>query len=153
MLIQRKLKDRPEGTFITMADSTRYAFLPDEYGRHVAEVTDPAHIERLLSIPEGFGIVSETFATADEAQDAFTAIAEDQADPDADELDAIDDDADDDFLDDDFAPEGEPMIPLEAMTLTDLQAVYEQVIGRKPHHRAGIDKLIEEITAHRATQE
>jgi hypothetical protein len=55
MFIESKLK-RHGGSHITMADGTTYHFAPDPTGRHVAMVTRPEHIERLLSITEGFGL-------------------------------------------------------------------------------------------------
>ena len=44
---------RKAGTKVQLDDST-YNFAPGENGAHVAEVTDAAHIERFLSISEGF---------------------------------------------------------------------------------------------------
>ena len=52
MKIEHILK-REGGTVIPMGGQS-YHFAPDAEGRHVAEVTDPAHIERFLSIREGF---------------------------------------------------------------------------------------------------
>lgn len=134
MLILSKIKRNP-GTFITMKDGTRYAFMPNDAGDHVSEVEAPAHIERFLSIPEGFGVYSPG-----------------EVIPASVVTEALDDDGDDDSLDDDLSDEPDAM-PLEHMTLADLQAIYEREIGRKPHHRAGADKLIEDITEHRAAQE
>lgn len=134
MLIFTKVKD-PNATLITMNDGTRYAFEPNEAGDYVAEVENTTHIERFLSIPEGYGIYSGEVIPADVAREA---------------LDQPDDDDDDD----DEAPDDEgDTIPLQAMTETDLRALYEAELGRKPHHRAGMERLIDEITAHRATQE
>lgn len=47
---------RSKGTLVEFkADGKAYHFTPDEEGRHVAEVDDPAHIKRLLSIePETY---------------------------------------------------------------------------------------------------
>ena len=133
MLILSKIKRNP-GTFVTMQDGTRYAFMPNDAGDHVAEVENPTHIERFLSIPEGFGIYSGEVIPASVVTEA------------------LDDEGDDDSLDDDLSGEPDAM-PLEHMTLADLQALYERELGRKPHHRAGAEKLIEDITAHRETQE
>lgn len=137
MLILSKIKRNP-GTFITMQDGTRYAFMPNEIGDHVAEVENPTHIERFLSITEGFGIYSGEVIPEGVVAEAL----------DADD-DEADDDGDDDLLDDDLSPAPDAM-PLEHMTLADLQAIYERELGRKPHHRAGSEKLIEDITTHRA---
>ena len=137
MLILSKIKRNP-GTFIEMADGTRYAFMPNDAGDHVAEVENPKHIERLLSISEGFGIYSGEVIP----ESVVAAALASQEPPDQ-----------------VFDPQSpatitEPVdMPLEHMTLADLQATYERELGRKPHHRAGIEKLIEDITAHREAQE
>ena len=138
MLILSKIK-RAKGTFIEMADGTRYAFLPNEAGDHVAEVENPKHIERLLSITEGYGVYSGEVIPASVV---VAALAADEPD---------DDDQDED---EDVDPIPDPVdMPLEHMTLTDLQATFARELGRKPHHRAGVEKLIEDITAHREAKE
>jgi hypothetical protein len=52
MLIECIIK-RDGGTRLTLW-GTPYHFEPDADGRHVADVTDPAHVERFLSIPEAY---------------------------------------------------------------------------------------------------
>lgn len=54
MKIESIIKRDPP-TEVVLGDTT-YQFKPDSQGRHVAEVTDKAHIARLLSIAEGFQI-------------------------------------------------------------------------------------------------
>lgn len=44
---------RPNGTRVTLG-STNYHFKPDAAERHVAEVSEPAHVDRFLAIPEGY---------------------------------------------------------------------------------------------------
>lgn len=160
MLIQSKIKRNP-GTFVTMKDGTRYAFMPNDADDHVAEVEIPAHIERFLSIPEGFGvyspgevipadIVKEALAQTGEgggAHEPVPVITEPSATTPA----PAGDTSPPAHPYPDPAPQ-EPM-PLEHMTLTDLQATYERELRKKPHHRAGPEKLIEDINAHRAAQE
>ncbi len=69
---------RPGGTRITLG-AEAYHFQPDwEDGPHIAEVTDPAHIQRLLSISEGF-----------REEPAAAALREDQAAKDAKELEEL----------------------------------------------------------------
>lgn len=51
MKIVSKIKRR-NGHSVTLGD-TAYKFMPPDY---VAEVTEKAHIERFLSIPEGYGL-------------------------------------------------------------------------------------------------
>lgn len=61
MLIENKLKRRG-GSFVDMGDGTTYHFKDDGTGREVASVTNPAHIQRLLSIPEGYRIPEDQLA-------------------------------------------------------------------------------------------
>ena len=144
MLILSKIKRNP-GTFVTMQDGTRYAFMPNDADDHVAEVENPAHIERFLSIPEGFGIYSGEVIPASVVTEAITQDGEGgqgSINP-----------ADGEGTGGAGEGEDDDAMPLEHMTLADLQALYERELERKPHHRAGPEKLIEDITAHRATQE
>lgn len=55
MKIESILK-RKNGTKISLG-GIDYHFKPDEKGRHVANVTDQAHLAKLLSIPEGYRLV------------------------------------------------------------------------------------------------
>lgn len=50
---------RPGGTVVAMPDGTEYEFRPDDDGRHVGEVDDPAHADKLLSIVEGYRRLDE----------------------------------------------------------------------------------------------
>ena len=52
MLIESLIR-RLKGTSVTLG-TTIYLFQPDDEGRHVAEVDDPAHIATFLAIKEGF---------------------------------------------------------------------------------------------------
>lgn len=54
MLIESKIK-RKDGTTVTM-DGVTYHFSPDESGAHVCEVSHKRHIQRFLSISEGYCI-------------------------------------------------------------------------------------------------
>jgi hypothetical protein len=56
------LARREGGTAVNMGSAV-YHFLPDETGRHVAEVTDPKHIANFATIPEGFVLEGEPQAT------------------------------------------------------------------------------------------
>ena len=136
MLILSKIKRNP-GTFITMKDGTRYAFMPNDADDHVAEVENPAHIERFLSIPEGFGIYSGEVIPEVVVADALEA-----------DDDETEDDGDDDLLDDDLSPAPDAM-PLEHMTEDDLKKLYQEELGRAPHWRAHMETLIEHIKEHR----
>jgi hypothetical protein len=54
------LVQRPNGSLVTMPDGAEYLFLPDDQGRHVAEVDDEKNAEILLGIPEGYRLVETT---------------------------------------------------------------------------------------------
>ena len=55
MLIESKII-RPGGSHVSI-DKAEYHFAPDKDGKHVCEVADKRHIQRFLSIAEGFKIV------------------------------------------------------------------------------------------------
>lgn len=61
MKIESIIKRDPP-TEVLLGD-TAYKFQPDSKGRHVCEVTDKAHIARLLSIAEGFQIPDDEDGT------------------------------------------------------------------------------------------
>lgn len=63
MQIQSIIK-RPGGSHVDMPGA-KYHFQPNELDHHVAEVVEPTHIARLLSISEGFRVYDP--ATAEEA--------------------------------------------------------------------------------------
>jgi hypothetical protein len=71
MQIECKLQ-RKGGTHVDMPGAS-YHFAPQEDGRHVAEVSIEAHIERFLSISEAYGLVRTPGAEVAEA--AFAAPA------------------------------------------------------------------------------
>lgn len=49
---------RKGGTKVRL-NGTEYHFTPDEEGRHVAEVSKNAHIQRFLAVPEGFRLLDD----------------------------------------------------------------------------------------------
>lgn len=110
---------RPGGTFITLG-TVAYHFAPDEQDRHVADVTDPDHIERLLDIPEGYRALEDEPAAAAPAVVAPTQAAEPQADAQA----------------------------TQATQERDaLVAAYVAKHGKRPNGRLSIEKLRDAITA------
>lgn len=144
MKIELKLK-RAGGSEIDMGDGTTYHFKPED-GRHesphVADVADSKHMKRLLSI-EGYEIFDPDSASEPEPEPIEPVPTVDGGNL----MDGTNGDEDEDD-----APD-EAEMPLNEMTETDLRATYERELGKKPHHRAGMEKLIEDITAHRAAQE
>jgi len=59
MQIESKIK-RAGGTQVKLDDQVYFFGPTEKEARHLCEVTDPAHIERLLSIPEGYAAVEDT---------------------------------------------------------------------------------------------
>lgn len=57
---------RPEGTIVEMPGK-KYHFAPQDDGRHIANVTIDAHIERFLAIPEAYRIARSPGAAAAES--------------------------------------------------------------------------------------
>lgn len=140
MLIRCLLK-RKGGSNITMADGKVIAFRPDENDDHIAMVSDPAHIQRLLGIPEGYTIHTGPVepVKADAAPVALKAPDAPAAKPAADKPEA--------------APvtEAKPAVAattdLAAMASDDLRALFESEVGRKPHPNAKPETLIAQIEA------
>lgn len=62
MLIESKIK-RPGGSYIELGGIT-YHFAPNAEGRHVCEVDNDDHVDRLLAIPEGFRLYRDKPVTA-----------------------------------------------------------------------------------------
>lgn len=109
---------RKNGTRVTL-DRTEYHFTPNEEGAHVADVENDAHIQRFLSVPEGFKIYR-------------TAKVEKQPEP---EVVSPGTPATD-------VPEGiQP-----ALTVDELKAAYEAKFGKKPHHKMSATKLREALS-------
>lgn len=134
---------RPRGTFVNI-EGTRYAFVPEtEGGPHVAEVENPRHIERFLSITEGYRVF-----VSDDTTPATTPAPQEPVVQEP----VVQKAATDDQTPANTATVNIPDIPLDQMTLTDLQAVYRAELEKSPHPRTGIPRLIEEIEAHRAAQ-
>jgi hypothetical protein len=124
MLIEHTIQ-RPNGSIHTIG-STDYHFAPNEEGAHVAEVENPGHAQRFLTIP-GFQIYAPG---ADAPVEPAPVPPAPPVDPDS----VPGSDAD--------APQP---TPLEDMTDAEIAAVYEEVFGKKPHHKIKRDRLIDMI--------
>lgn len=122
MLIRCKIK-RPGGSRVTLG-SERYHFAPDDLGRHVAEVTNEAHIERLLSIPAYEAVEDDVAADVAPTQDSGT-----------------------------LAPQGEDETPTrealsdEEMELELARSAYLEKFGKAAHPRAHASTLWQRIEA------
>lgn len=146
MLIERILSE-PQGTVVTFPPDVSYHFKPQvEGGPHVAEVEDSAHIERLLSIRDGYRAAEEIPAVlepvldaAAEANVALMAAAKQAAQ----EAEAQADDA---------TALRVAEHALGAQTDDELRAIYEAEIGKKPHPQTKRETLIEKIEAARKAQ-
>lgn len=145
MKIELTLK-RKGGSEIDMGDGTTYHFKPED-GRHesphVAAVANTAHVKRLLGIP-GYEVFDGD-APAEPVKPQVKPVAPVGGQTNAPSiLDAGSDQT---------RPAPGADMPLEHMTETDLRATYEAELGKKPHHKAGLEKIIADIEAHRANQE
>jgi hypothetical protein len=113
---------RPGGTKVDLG-GTEYHFAPQADGAHVAVVKENAHIQRFLSIPEGYRIYGDAQPVVDDKdeQTAPDEVANDN-DPLAGDLngDGVVDDKD------------------ERLALV---AAYEAKFGKKPNGRASIETL------------
>ena len=144
---------RKAGTTVTLGGQ-EYRFLPNDLGAHVAEVEEPAHIQRFLSIAEGFRIYVEGQAPAapapvpppadqppggDAGADAPT-FGDGEVTPPAPEPEGEDDDEGD-------APDdGEDYAArLAAMTREEMEAEFERLEGRKPNARIKDETLREKL--------
>ena len=109
MLIESKLI-RLGGSRVSI-DKAEYHFAPDKDGKHVCEVTDKRHIQRFLSISEGFKIAgAEDEAPEVEVRTVTTDPFE--SDP---VLEEVDDDDD---------PEDEPEDDIDELDLEALEVRY-----------------------------
>ncbi|SDX73899.1 hypothetical protein [Roseicitreum antarcticum] len=140
MKIELKIK-RAGGTNITMADNTEISFKPDETGAHVAEVANPNHVQRLLTIP-GYVVYGTSedqpaqgpveTKNATEPGTPSNVSPEDVAPP-------THPHSDDQKADD------EDGVFLSDMTDEELLAEHIRVVGGKPHHKAKRETIIAAI--------
>lgn len=90
MRLETTIQPRKDGTVSATLDGQTYKFKPDEYGRLIAEVGDPAHAAYLLDH-------GDDFLPADESDlNAFLAAPADATRPDSGDEQPEDDDEDDD---------------------------------------------------------
>lgn len=152
MLIESIIQ-REGGTTIEL-DKATYRFAPNEAGAHVCEVKEGKHIGRLLSITEGFRLyeVDETPATVDLASAGAAAAAAGfdtpegpgDEEPESEELEGESAQLVDEV------PEGAEVVegPVTAELDRDaLAAQYEEKFGKKPHHRANAETILEALKA------
>lgn len=122
MLIEHTTK-RHNGSIHTIA-GVKYHFAPNDAGAHVAEVEDPAHIQRFLSIPSFRVYSGETPAADAPAAPAPVEPVKPSAPAGGDD---------------------QQPTPLEEAPDEVLDQLYEEAYGKKPHHKVKRDKIIEMI--------
>ena len=106
---------RKNGTRVTL-DSTEYHFTPNAEGAHVADVENDAHIQRFLSVSEGFKI----YRTAKVDKQPESVLAGTPATD---------------------VPEGiQP-----ALTVDELKAAYKAKFGKAPHHKMSLDAIRQKL--------
>lgn len=111
---------REGGTFASIG-TTEYHFAPQADGAHVAHVDDDEHVDRFLSIPDGYRLYRGASKPASKV--------EAQAAPEAAVIEPVQD---------------EPAQKDEREALAD---EYEALYGERPHARTGVKKLREMIAA------
>lgn len=132
MKIECKIR-RQGGSVITL-DGKRYHFAPDDLGRHVAEVTHQAHIDRFLEIP-GYREV------ADDGEAPATATTE------AETLTPEEPELEPEPVEEPEEP-GEPEEPEEddeERALETARQAYREAFGKKPNARMHADTMWERI--------
>lgn len=145
MKVMCKLK-RSGGTQVSIGAET-YHFKPDDDGRHVAEVKNPKHLSRLLSIEEAYCLPGDEDIPAP----AFDITdPRPPADGEGDDLTLDEKTDDDDGSDGVFSEPNESMYA--SMERDELASLVEQRTGQAPHHKTGKDKLIATLQALNATQ-
>lgn len=128
MIIESIIK-REHGSTVVLDDKT-YKFQPNEDGRHVAEVTEKAHIERLLSITEGFRPLkkSETVKVSGPVQVEQAPTVQPVEEGGQEESDGDEEAKTDQSLD-------------------ELKTAFEAKFGRKPHHKWSAERIQKELEA------
>lgn len=127
---------RSGGSHITIG-AAEYQFAPDAEGRHVADVSDEDHIDRLLSIPEGYRLLRSSTApvapVVDEVPPAAVLPAGGTiatvAETDGGETAA------------------DSTVTTEALDRDALVIEYLKHFGRKPHHKLSAQKIADELNA------
>lgn len=128
-LVHCKLK-RAGGTYVHFGegeDARRYHFAPNDKDHHVAEVAHEDDLARLLAIPEAYELYGSK-----PAKPLKPVIEETDSGADAENANVT----------------GDTEVSAYASYNRDeLAAMVEARTGKKPHHKAGVDKLIAELTA------
>lgn len=124
MLIRCKIK-RKAGTNTTI-DGTTYSFTPDAHGEHVCEVTNEAHIQRLLLIPEGY----EPYGDESRAEAAAIVTRENALDADEERIIVV-------------------PLDLQNATYEELSAEYRREFGRAANPVMKHETLLKKLIAHR----
>lgn len=159
MKIECLLK-RDGGSIVTLG-SKSYHFAPDDAGRHVADVETEAHVERLLSITEGYRLVVgeatkatnptpasviglSTLATVSSpadipADDPHGAAAREAA------IQAAKDNAAQYAQEQEAAKGATKSDPPKADDLEAAKAAYIEKFGKKPHHAWSADVIRKKI--------
>lgn len=115
-----------KGGTVAEIGGIEYHFKPQEGGAHVADVKDNAHIQRFLSIPEGYRIYGEP----------ANQVLQDQED---------DDDEQDDEQEDEQEDEQDEGQEDEDVERDHLAAQYEARFGKKPNGRMSAETIRQKL--------
>lgn len=154
------LRQRPGGSEVEFPGVTYY-FKPDDRGRHVAEVNDPAHLRRLLQI-DAYQIAESMGgapATANDDTDDLPPVPAADTPPvsaapvTSEETDGEDDPGEGENAEGEGATEDAPAgeateaSPLANLSDDELRKLFADRLGRQPHPKATRDTMIAKIEA------
>lgn len=148
---------RPGGSTIDMGDGQSLNFKPHTDGRHIGVVTDPAHITRLMQIPEGYRLLGALQVTAPVAAPAadvtasvITApVVEDEPVPDFGALPIATTSEDVPFGVYEVAADTSAASSLDGITIQEARVLFEQETGNKAPPATKLDTLVAKIKAAR----
>lgn len=147
---------RRTGTPVTLSDGAKISFQPNEHGDHVCDVKDKDHIKQLLRHKGCYRPYNseESRLEKEEAERQKRLQEEQQAqgasNPNPGEGDKTGGDGKENP--DAGEVEGDKPLTEDQLNAMDRDALadhFEKLAGKKPHHNAGKDKLIEAILSHK----
>lgn len=154
---------RPGGTEVSIGP-VLYKFLPDESGRHVAVVEDPAHVKAFLDVKEAYRLADgasepekvpaaavaavveqKAEEPAEESEEAAEPPAEKPAEEHAATLAPKDEHVHGPECNDPYAHKGGPDGDPNTLDREELARAYAQKFGRRPHGKWDAERILAEL--------
>ncbi len=148
---------REGGTSVEI-DGEEYRFAPDSDGRHVCDVKNSKHIQRFLSIPEGYQIADDegeplpdlppvegSDATGDDGEGGEGGANEPTVTPTVDGAQTLVPDGSDD--EDEDADAGDTPDDAAALDRDALAEAYKAKFGQRPHGKWTAERIQQELEA------